>query len=107
MVAALGCFTDEGQVVLEPAEKELVGCTSVHAMAYDLHGDLLLDESAGAFDVERWEQMAKALREKTMGAMATTGGDESMSNGVDESTPWLRHALEESVRKAGAWREGG
>jgi hypothetical protein len=30
-----------------------------------------------------------------------------MSNGVDESTPWLKQALEENVRKAGAWREDG
>ena len=107
MVAALGCFTDEGQLVLEPTEKELVGCKSVHAMAWDLHGSLLLDESTGNFNIEQWEQMAEALREKTTAAMATNGGDESMSNGVDESIPWLRQALEENVKKASAWREGG
>ena len=107
MVAALGCLTDGGQVVLEPTEKELVGCKSIHAMAYDLHGDLLLNESAGNFSIEQWEQMAEALREKAMAAMAAAGGDESMSNGVDEGTPWLRQALEENVRKAGAWRESG
>ena len=107
MVAALGCFTSEGELVLEPTEKQLVGCKSVHAMAYNLHGGLLLNESAGDFGVEEWEQMADALKEKTLTAMAPAGEDETMSDGVDESAPWLRQTLEENVRKTGAWRESG
>ena len=107
MVAALGCFTLEGQLVLEPSEKELVGCQSVHAVASDSQGDLLLNESAGSFNVEKWEQMAEALKEKALAAVAATGGDESMSNGVEEKAPWLKQALEENVRKAGEWRESG
>lgn len=107
MVAVVGCFTGEGQVVLEPSEKELAGCQSVHAMAYDAHSGLLLDESAGSFGVEEWEQIAEALKEKALAAVAATSGDESMGNGVEEKTPWLREALEENVRKAGAWRESG
>lgn len=106
MAAGVGCLTDEGQVLLEPSEKELVGCKNVHAMAYDLHGGLLLDESAGDFDVEQWEQMAEALKGKTLAAIASTGEDEAM-NGVGEGEPWLREAMEENVKKAGAWREGG
>jgi exosome complex component RRP46 len=107
MVAALGCFTSEGQVLLEPTEKELLGCQSVHAMAYDSHGGILLNESAGSIGVEEWEQMAEALKEKALAAVAATGGDESMSNGVKEKAPWLRQALEENVMKANTWREGG
>jgi exosome complex component RRP46 len=107
MVAALGCLMGEGEVVIEPTEKQMVGCKSVHAMAYDLRGGLLLDESAGDFGVEEWEQVADALKEKALAAMAPAGEDESMSNGVDDSTPWLRQRLEEDVRKAGAWRESG
>ena len=93
--------------MLEPSEKELVGCQSAHAMAYDSHGGLLLNESAGSFDMNEWEQMSEALKEKGLAAVVATGGDESMSNGVEEKSPWLRVALEESVERAGAWREGG
>ena len=107
MVAGLGCFSREGELVLEPAEKEVLGCKSVHAVAYDGLGALLLDESAGEFGVEEWEQMVEALKEKTLAAMAPAGEDESMSNGVEESAPWLRQTLEENVRKATAWRESG
>jgi hypothetical protein len=76
-------------------------------MAYDLHGGLLLDESAGDFSLEEWEQMADALKEKAMAAVAPAGEDESMSNGMDESAPWLRQTLGENVRKASAWGESG
>ena len=107
MVAALGCFSQEGQTVLGPSEKELVGCKSVHAMAYALDGVLLLDESVGGFDVEEWEQIAEALKQKALAAMANGNEDQFMSNGVDTGAPWLRQNMEESVRKAGAWREGG
>ena len=107
IVATLGSFGKDEQVLVEPTEKELVGCRSLHAMVYTMEGDLLLDESAGDFDIEQWEEVAEALKRSALAAMASQSEDEDMSNGVGESTPWLRQALEENVRDAAAWRESG
>ncbi len=106
MVAALAVVR-EGEVVVEPTEKDLVGCQSVHAMAYSMKGEMLLTESTGRFDLELWEDVSERLRETTMAAMAKAGEDEGMEGGAEKGEPWLRHALKENVVKANAWREGG
>ena len=107
MTVALGCVGKDGEVVVDPEEKQVIAFESVHAMAYTREGDLLLNESSGVFDMEQWEEVAAELKKACMAAAATVSEDESMSNGVAERTPWLRQALEEKVRDAGAWRESG
>lgn len=106
--ASLACVSKEGKVVLEPEEKDLVGSTSVHAQAYTAAGELVMDESAGEFDLGSWQKVTGILRQRCIGAMAKGGEDEDMANGHgDEGDgPWLRKALEEDVRAAAAWREG-
>lgn len=107
MSAVLGSVGGEGEVVIDPTEKQIGGCESVHAMVYTMQGDLLLNESAGDFDTEQWKDVADTLKRSAMAAIAPLSEDESMSNGVGESTPWIRQALEENVRDAGGWRETG
>ena len=106
MVGALAVVKD-GVVVVDPTEKELLGCQSVHAMAWSMKGELLLAESTGRFDMEQWHGVAERLKETTMAAMAPVEEDEAMDGDVEESEPWLRQVVEESVKDASAWRESG
>lgn len=105
--AALAAFTSEDQMVVEPTEKQLVGCKSVHAMAYTAHGDMLLNESAGSFQLQQWEDVAETLKKVILSTMASSSEDETMSNGTTEATPWLRQTLEDNVKAGMAWRESG
>ena len=107
MVAALAAVRDGGEVVVEPEEKALVGCKSVHAMAFTSQGDMLLDESVGDFDVGQWQTVAEKLKKAAMAATASKGEDESMANGATEGSPWLRQALEDKARQGSSWREQG
>ncbi|KAK5170446.1 exosome non-catalytic core subunit rrp46 [Saxophila tyrrhenica] len=108
MVVGLG-VAREGEVVVEPGEKELLGCGSVHAVAWGMRGEMLMAESAGRFGVEEWEGVAGRLRGDAMGAIKNDeeDGDDVMDGEVGQKEPWLRQALGESVRDAGAWRETG
>ncbi|KAK5131071.1 hypothetical protein LTR08_001357 [Meristemomyces frigidus] len=105
VVAALVAVSREGGVGVEPGEKGLVGCGSVHALAYTLHGEMLLNESAGSFGVEQWGEVADAAERACVAAMGPGGQDEEMVNGASEATPWLRQELEERARDAVAWRD--
>ena len=107
MTACLGLISNEDEVVVDPAEKDLVSCKSVHTMVYSSQGEMLHNQSAGVFYVKQWKEVAARLKEIAMSAIAQAGEDESMVNGASEMTPWLRQALEENVERAGAWREGG
>ena len=108
MVAGLACLGKEVDgVTVDPTEKQVAGCRSVHAMAYSAKGELLLDESVGRFDAGELEDVGERLRVAAIAAVARDPEDESMSNGDAATTPWLRQAVEEDVKGAGAWREPG
>ncbi|KAK3659335.1 exosome non-catalytic core subunit rrp46 [Elasticomyces elasticus] len=95
--------TDEARE--EPSEKELAGCKSVHALAYNNHGDMLLSESAGKFDLEGWEQIANQAEESCRAAMASSDEDGVVMDGTDSAVPWLRRELTSKAQAAVAWRE--
>ncbi|KAK4556994.1 exosome non-catalytic core subunit rrp46 [Recurvomyces mirabilis] len=105
VVATLFTVTDSGVCEEEPGEKQLVGCKSVHAMAYSHRGELLLNESAGRLEWSEWEGVAERAEKTCLAAMASATGDEEMAGGVVEETPWLRRELEERARVAVAWRD--
>ena len=107
MTASLAVVQDGEGVAIEPSEKQLAGCKSVHAMVFTAQGQMLLDESAGQFDIEQWEDVEAQLRKAALTATAASSEDKMMVNGNAEATPWLREALETSVRAGGAWREAG
>ncbi|KAK5745710.1 exosome non-catalytic core subunit rrp46 [Elasticomyces elasticus] len=89
----------------EPSEKELAGCKSVHALAYNNHGDMLLSESAGKFDLSEWEQIANQAEESCRAAMAASDEDGVVMDGTDSAVPWLRRELTSKAQAAVAWRE--
>lgn len=111
VLAGLAVVGADGAVVAEPTEKQIAACKSVHAMAFALVGEeqsLLLNESAGKFDLEEWKKVEEVLRETA--AVAVTGeNDEEVENGamVGEQKAWLKKAMIESVKKGEAWRATG
>lgn len=107
VVAALAVVGADGKVRVDPTEKELGSCRSVHALAFSREGEMLLAESAGSFEMDEWELVEVKVREVTTGAVARVDGDDNMEGGIMETEPWLREKLEENVREAGAWREKG
>lgn len=105
MSAVLIALGPKDEVQPNPSAKQLASCQSVHAMAYDAHGEMLLDESTGSFGLEAWEAVAELAQKMCEGAIKRGGEDEAMANGGVEDEPWLRQALEEKVREANTWRE--
>lgn len=107
VVADLVVVGVDGNVKVDPTEKEVGLCKSVHALAFSRDGEMLLAESAGSFGMEVWEKVEEKAREVTVGAMASVHGDDAMTGGIMETEPWMREKLEESVREAAAWRDQG
>ncbi|KAK0258734.1 exosome non-catalytic core subunit rrp46 [Friedmanniomyces endolithicus] len=105
VAAVLLAVVSTGEVREEPSEKELFGCKSVHGLAYNNHGDLLLSESAGGFDLAEWERIADQAEEACRAAMAPLDEDGVVMEGTTSSGPWLRQELTDKAQAAVAWRE--
>lgn len=105
-VAATVAIMPKGQLVREPSEKDLTSCQSVHTMAYDKDGALLLDQSLGTFDMATWDSVAATLQKLCMDTVRPdTDPDSSMDLDTAHSDQWLRRALQAKVEQANAWRE--
>lgn len=103
--AVLAIVSVDGQVVLEPQEKEIAHCKSIHAMAFSASGEQLLNESSGTFTFDEWSEVADLAKKACIAAIAAEGEDTAMSNGAGQAEPWLRQTLEDEAKAAGAWRE--
>jgi exosome complex component RRP46 len=105
IVAGLFATSAADEVSDNPGEREVGASKSLHTFAYNLHGEMLLNESVGDFGIELWEQVADRAQRVCLAAMAPAGEDQEMANGGAEAMPWLRQELEGQARKAVAWRE--
>lgn len=105
MSAVFIAQTANGDIVEQPSTTELEGCKSVHAMAFNASGDVLMAESTGGFGNDDFVTIADTAQKRCIAAIDTTGDDDAMGNGGTEMEPWLRQALEEKVQDANAWRE--
>ncbi|KAF2173009.1 hypothetical protein M409DRAFT_16959 [Zasmidium cellare ATCC 36951] len=103
--AILATVSSDGRVVLEPQEKEIASCKSTHAMAFSANGEQLLNESSGNFNFDKWSKVADMAKQASIAAIGHVGEDTAMSNGGAQTEPWLRQALEDEAKAAGAWRE--
>ena len=47
-----------GDVALDPSLEEIDAATSLHVFGFTSHGDLLIAESEGSFNITTWERAA-------------------------------------------------
>lgn len=104
--ASLFAVQHDGTIVKDPTAKVLLASKSVHAVAFDLHGGLLLSESSGQFMVPDWEAVTQLGQKVCVAAMTAGGeGDEQMVNGAAEDEPWLRQELDDQAQRTQHWRK--
>lgn len=104
-IAALVAIDRDGTLVSDPVEKQLASSRSLHAMAYDKDGILLLDESIGTFDVGAWERVAATIKQLCQSALRVDDTEDLMITDDAERAPWLRQSLTDKIAQANAWRE--
>ena len=46
-----------GDVTLDPSLEEIDAAASLHVLGFSSHGDLLIAESEGSFNIATWEQV--------------------------------------------------
>lgn len=104
MNATLGAVVEGSGLEMGPTEKNLAVAKSVHAMAYNHMGELLLSESTGDLDVLMWEQIESVAQEACLATISRDTEDETMEGGA-EASPWVRQTLQAKAEKDNAWKE--
>ena len=46
-----------GKLALDPSPDDIEAAASLHILGFSSHGDLIISESEGSFDIEVWEQV--------------------------------------------------
>lgn len=105
IAATLATISTNGSIDANPNEKALAACKSIHALAYNRRGEMVLDESSGDFDLDTWEGIVGRTEKTCLASMASPAHSDEMINGDDAAEPWLRTELESRARDAAAWRE--
>ena len=88
----------------DPSPKQVEAATSVHVLAFSSHGDLLVVESEGQFDMVIWEKVAEAAKRVCQGN-SRNDGDVSMEP-EQESTmgDFLKDMIGKKVAMDQRWK---
>ncbi|KAF2774201.1 hypothetical protein EJ03DRAFT_322789 [Teratosphaeria nubilosa] len=107
--AVLVGMDSSGRISRDPVKADMGKNKSVHAFAFNQHGDMLLNESVGVFSMEEWNSMAEEAEKACVSALGKGSEDYAMEDvGVSLSEPgrgWLRAELEEMAVEGTRWKE--
>ena len=102
----IAAFSD-GRCTPNPSRSELEEATSMHAMAFSLHGDLLVDESEGTFDMDVWDRVYDCGKGVCCSSTAISDGSQAVSpttaNG-HHLEAFLRMTLQEKTALDQTWK---
>ena len=63
----------QGTLIPSPSTSQLEQAVSIHVLAYTSHGELVVVESEGAFDIDTWEAVAETGKRMCCGDLPEIG----------------------------------
>lgn len=94
----------------EPGADAVDEALSLHVLGFSSHGELLVAESDGAFDIDTWEQVYDKAEDRCRGSNAggsdETGDIDMESTDQDSLERAFRRAVEEKSVREHRWKEG-
>lgn len=81
-----------------PSAQDLSAATSIHALAFSSHGDLLVVESEGYFTLEKWEEVYTRARSICHEEEEEESGSDDVSMG-SQGGARLENVLRDAVRQ--------
>lgn len=108
MTSTLLALMDDGKIIQYPTIREIQQATSVHVLAFTSHGELLVDESEGDFNIDDWDLIFEEAQRICCGTGEEADVDTMLDEGEEgecELTGFLRSTLEEKVTSDLKWRK--
>ncbi|KAI4245642.1 MAG: hypothetical protein L6R40_002443 [Gallowayella cf. fulva] len=110
LTSTLIAVSRSGELVAEPSAKALKEAASLHVLGFSSHGELLVAESEGTFDIDTWDQVYVKAEQVCRGS-STRGEKQSDESNMDLSKPncledSLRNVMEEKAAREQRWKDG-
>jgi len=108
VTSSLLALMDDGKIIQHPTTREIQQATSVHVLAFTSHGELLVDESEGDFNIDDWDLIFEKARHICCGSGEAGDVDAMLDEGEEGNgglTGFLRSTLEEKVASDLKWRK--
>jgi exosome complex component RRP46 len=105
-IIAIGPNEKSRTLIQNPSLLEYESATSVHVLAFTSHGDLLLSESQGTFDLEDWEEVYETAKTLCMSGDQDTsmqGGVRLLDEEKGSMLGFVKSAMEEKVAQDLHW----
>ncbi|KAI9786703.1 MAG: exosome non-catalytic core subunit rrp46 [Peltula sp. TS41687] len=105
-MSVLVVVLSDGNFACNPSPDELEQAASIHVLAFSLHGDLLVVESEGSFDIDIWQGVFDYA--KSICCTSTTTKEEGRRTAPEDGTNlegFLRDTLEKKIALDQTWKE--
>jgi exosome complex component RRP46 len=96
LAAVLPQDGEKNRIVMDPSTENIEGASSVHALAFTSHDDLLLAESEGDFTMDEWNEICELAR-KICCQSSGKSGAEMVLDDEDVPGPDMRRFLRSTV----------
>ncbi|KAL8786906.1 MAG: hypothetical protein Q9213_002537 [Squamulea squamosa] len=110
LTSTLVAVSRSGELVTGPLIKAMKEPTSLHVLAFSSHGELLVAESEGAFDMDIWDQVyskaEKLCRGSETSNMAETDDVDMEPSESDSLENSLRGIIERKTVRDQRWKQG-
>ncbi|KAL8955830.1 MAG: hypothetical protein Q9193_006452 [Seirophora villosa] len=109
LTATLVAVTPSGELIGGPPPGIIKEALSLHVLAFSSHGQLLLSESEGAFDMDVWDQVYDIAKRICRGSKSEDldgTEDINMEPSDDSMENSLRNILQEKAAREQRWKEG-
>lgn len=119
--ATLVVVMSSGRIIVDPSRTDLDNggdddsVSSLHVLAFSTHGDLLVIESEGIFDLGVWDDVFNAAKQVCCVSSRDRDGEEQGDDGVmdveeddrksDNLEETLRSAIQKQVARDQSWKE--
>lgn len=100
--AALLAVTSSGKILLDPEPKALVQAASTHVLAFSSHGDLILDESEGSFNIDLWDTVFEEAKRACCNAEE---GDMDEDRQEPTIQTFVERVVDAKVDKDRSWKD--
>ncbi|KAL8683200.1 MAG: hypothetical protein Q9186_000812 [Xanthomendoza sp. 1 TL-2023] len=110
LTTTLIAVSPSGELLEEPSAKALREATSTHVLGFSSHGELLVAESEGAFDMHTWDQI-HGKAEQLHRSRSTRDQNQTDDVNMDSLEPMsledsLTSVIQEKASREQRWKEG-
>lgn len=107
--SAIFFAVDHSQRILEaPSPQDIRRATSIHVFAFSSKGELLVNESAGEFELDIWEHVYNKARLSCLGIGSDDSESEDTSMGSNDDANLqglMNDIVRKKIAKENKWKE--